>query len=179
MRAERLDYFGMAAGSLCAVHCALTALLPAVFSVIGLEILLAHQAEWALTLVAVAFAGGALVLGWRQHRSSWVATCLVLGIVGLLASRGLEEVGSPHHGHHGDDHTTVAERPVASGAEAAPDHGTSPDDHDGEHGDEPHAMFEVDLHLAGAAVGILSGIILMIGHLLNFRLTRRCHGDCP
>ena len=65
--------------------------------------LFGHEAEWIFTLIAVAFASGALVLGWRVHRSSKVAGFFLLGIIGLLASRGLE-MGShdDHHGHHSE-----------------------------------------------------------------------------
>ena len=100
---ERLDRFGAVASSLCALHCALCAFLPIVFSAVGLGFLIGHEAEWVLTMVAIAFAGGALFWGWAQHRSVYVAGLLTLGIVGLLASRGLE-MGSGHHDHHGSHH---------------------------------------------------------------------------
>lgn len=85
---DRLDRVGAVASSLCAVHCAVCALLPAAFGALGMGSLLGHEAEWVFTLIAVAFAAGALISGWRRHRSVWVAGLLALGIAGLLASRG-------------------------------------------------------------------------------------------
>lgn len=99
---ERVDQAGAVASTLCAIHCAICALLPAAFGALGLGMLLSQTAEWAFTLVAVSIAAGALVLSWRQYRSIAVAGLLSLGIVGLLASRVLE-MGSDHH-HHGEHH---------------------------------------------------------------------------
>ena len=56
------DRLGATVSSLCAIHCAVCALLPAAFGVLGLGFLLGHEAEWALTLTAIAFGSGALVM---------------------------------------------------------------------------------------------------------------------
>ena len=106
---ERVDQAGAVASTLCAIHCAICALLPAAFGALGLGMLLSQTAEWAFTLVAVSIAAGALVLSWRQYRSIAVAGLLSLGIVGLLASRVLE-MGSDHH-HHGEHHADHHGRP--------------------------------------------------------------------
>lgn len=87
---ERLDRLGALASSLCAVHCAVCALLPAAFGALGLGFLLGHEAEWLFTLIAIAFALGALTVGWRRHRSVIVAGLLTSGVAGLLTARGLE-----------------------------------------------------------------------------------------
>lgn len=168
---ERVDWFGLAASSLCAVHCAVSALLPAAFGVLGLEILLAHQAEWVFTLVAVAFAAGALALGWRRHRSTWIMAWLVLGILGLLVSRGLES-GSAHHGHHGDlHHSEAANATPAEDGSAVRLH-----EHRAESTAHPRssaALHDQGAHIAGTAVGALAGVALLIGHAFNIRSTRR------
>lgn len=88
-----IDRAGVVASSACAIHCAVGALLPGVLSAVGLTMLLSHEAEWALTAVAVAFAGAALLVGWRRHRSTAVAGALAGGIVGLVAARLVEEAG--------------------------------------------------------------------------------------
>ena len=41
----QLDGLGKFASGLCAVHCALCAFLPGLFALIGLEILVGHEAE--------------------------------------------------------------------------------------------------------------------------------------
>lgn len=92
---NRIDRAGIVASSLCALHCALSALLPGLFSALGLAALLGHEAEWAFTIVAMVCALGALALGWRRHRSPAIAAVLVLGAGGLLAGRLVEEAGGP------------------------------------------------------------------------------------
>ena len=57
---------------------------------LGLGFLLNQQAEWGLSLIAIAFASGALLQGWRLHRSPIVMGLMSIGIVSLLTSRGLE-----------------------------------------------------------------------------------------
>lgn len=96
-QSERLDYLGAFAGSLCAAHCALSALLPAAFGALGLGVLLGHEAEWAFTAVAVAFASGALALYWKRGTGAIdVPILLLLGVAGLLASRLVEASGASH-----------------------------------------------------------------------------------
>ncbi|PRP91273.1 MerC mercury resistance protein [Enhygromyxa salina] len=145
---EGLDRAGTVASSVCAAHCVVCAVLPAAFGVLGLGFLTGHGAEWTFTLVAVAFAIGALHFGWRRHRSRGIALLMVLAIVGLLASRGIEGV-EPHHDgeHHHDEHHHVASA-------------------------EPPGS----IHLAGTALGVLAGLMLATGHVLNIRASRRC---CP
>ena len=199
---ERIDQAGAVASTLCAIHCAICALLPAVFGALGLSMLLSQTAEWAFTLVAVSIAAGALVLSWRQYRSVAVAGLLSLGIFGLLASRVLE-MGSDHH-HHNGHHDEVAhadevhrdlavekheghnerhgEKPVEVEHEHE-DHSleTRHDDHkeahlaihehnkhhyeEGDHDDVNHTL--------GASVGIIGGMLLLFGHILNIGTSRK------
>ena len=152
---EMTDRFGAVASTLCAIHCALCALLPAVFTAVGLGMLLSHEAEWGLTLVAVSFGVAAFWYGWRAHRRAHVAALLGLGIVGLLASRGLE-MAVPHDDHHGEEHHAAEDE--------------HEDEHDDEHNEEHD---DESMHLVGAGVGVTSGLLLCIGHLMNLRSIRR------
>ena len=146
---EMTDRLGSVASTLCALHCAVCAFLPVIFTGLGLGFLLGQSVEWLFSLVAVAFGLGALVLGWRTHGSKKVAALLTLGVIGILASRGLE-MGSDHHGH-GEEH------------------------HADEHGDEHDDAG----HMLGAIVGVLAGMTLLSGHLLNIQAARRCREeDC-
>lgn len=166
--AERIDRFGAVASSLCAVHCAICALLPAAFGALGLGLLLSHEAEWVFTLIAIGFAAGALILGWRRHRSVLVAGLLALGIAGLLTSRVLE-MGEAHHDeHHGPSpHTSMAHAPTPDDHAAVPPADrASPGHH------------EDATHLAGTAVGVLAGVLLFFGHVFNIRTTRECQREC-
>ena len=197
----RVDKIGALASSLCAIHCALCALLPAAFGAIGLGFLMGHEAEWAFTLFAIAFAGGALALGWRRHRSRAVVAVLLLGIVGLLASRAIE-MGSGHHDHHGHGERHHQEHEDARASEQGHHEDEHHHDHQdddahhashaqhgehgehGEHGDahaaSEHGAHEDEggAHLFGAIVGVLAGLMLLIGHVMNLRATRQCQGGC-
>ena len=195
---EQVDRLGTVASSICAAHCAICALLPVALSSTGLGFLLGHEVEWAFTLIAVAFAVGALALGWRQHRSVRVAALLSFGVVALLASRGIEmsmghddhddhhghaaEVQQVHHQAHGSQSETHEEH--HSPGEAATmedvaargkDHGHH--EHSSEHGDAEHGSTEI-VHLAGAGVGVFGGFLLLCGHLLNIQSSRRSREDC-
>ncbi len=88
-----VDQFGVFASGACAAHCVVCALLPSALGAMGLSFLTGHEAEWAFTFVAIAFAAIALVMGWRRHRSLGVALLFVLGSSGLLLARFMEEGG--------------------------------------------------------------------------------------
>ena len=179
---EWTDRLGSVASSACAVHCAVCAFLPVAFSAAGLGFLLDQQMEWLLSIVAIVFGLVALVLGWSQHRSTRVAGFLILGIVGILTSRGLE-MGSDHHGHADEAHHEASadasteehggdEHPEAGHGEHSDEH----DEHD-EHADGD-AEHEDSAHLAGGIVGVFAGLLLLFGHILNIRAVRRCREDC-
>ena len=178
---EKVDRFGAVASSLCAVHCALCALLPTAFSAVGLGFLIGHEVEWGLTLLAVALGIGALIFGWRQHRSTQVAALLIIGIVGLLASRGLE-MGSDHHGHHDDaEHAKVeesGEHADEGEKHAKKEEGEHKEKHHDEEGHGENLEHDDAGHLIGASVGVLAGLLLFLGHLLNIRALRKCQKPC-
>ena len=90
---NRWDDAGRFASGLCAVHCALCALIPSVFTLLNLEILLDHEAEWTFTTLAIIFALGAALVGWINHKNKLITTLFMLSIVSLLGSRLLEETG--------------------------------------------------------------------------------------
>jgi len=172
---DGLDRAGAVASSLCAAHCAVCALLPAAFGALGMGVLLGHEAEWVFTLIAVVFAAGALVLGWRRHRSIRVAGLLGLGIVGLLASRGLEMgEAHPEHGDEAHHATTDHEAPPTGAVADAAQPTAAPADERG----GLHSAYAETAHLAGTAVGIFAGLILVLGHRLNIRTSRRCRRAC-
>ncbi len=87
------DNWGKVASGICALHCAFCAFLPSLFTFIGLDILLEHEAEWAFTIVAIVFAIGAMITGGIKHGSSFIVGLFALGVAGLGASRFIEEAG--------------------------------------------------------------------------------------
>jgi hypothetical protein len=90
---QPIDRLGTLASGACAVHCALSAILPEAIAAVGLGALLGHELEWGFTFAALVFAATALILGWRKHRSRPVVALLAGGIVALLLARFLEGAG--------------------------------------------------------------------------------------
>ncbi len=163
------DRLGAVASSVCALHCAVCALLPALFASMGIGFLLSHEVEWVLTIAAILFGCVALSMAWRTHRSAQAAFFLLLGTVGLLASRGIEmtlvhdDFESVSVEQANDPHSNSAvHRTWTSSVEDS----------------RPHHSDEAGSHLVGAGVGVGSGLLLVLGHLLNIRAARRCREQC-
>ena len=178
------DRFGAVASGLCAVHCAICAMAPALFAALGLGMLLGHEVEWGLTLVAVGFGAVALGMGWRRHHSMKVLSLMVIGMVGLLGARGIE-MGSDHHGEHGSEHASGEhvedeDGGVAKGTEKTSEEAHGDDEGEEERHDSDHAEGEGEhedsLHALGAGVGVLAGLLLSSGHVLNLLALRRREG---
>jgi hypothetical protein len=81
----RADRVGIAASSLCALHCALGAALAGTAAAGGL--LLEESVELVLVAAAVIVAAVAIGLGFREHRQSAPAWIAGAGIVLLAAAR--------------------------------------------------------------------------------------------
>ena len=178
------DRLGAVASGLCAIHCALCALAPAAFVALGLGALLTHGAELLLTLVAIVFGLTALVLGWKRHRSGAILWVMLAGIVALLASRGLE-MGSEHHDHHDGEHAAHHDEAKEAGGEhgeqaeeATKGHGDGADKADHGEGEDHGEEHDGGLHALGAAVGVLGGLLLLSGHIMNLKALRR-RRDAP
>ncbi len=170
---EAVDRVGVIASSVCAVHCSIAALLPVAFGALGLGFVLGHEFEYAFTLIAVVFAGFALLQSWRRHRSRLVATFLVLGIAGLLTARGLEMLYGHAHGHHHE--TTVhADRDVHGATEGG---SNAMVDHRSDH-ERTIVEDANEAHIAPISVGIIAGLLLVTGHIINIRTGRRCREEC-
>lgn len=200
---EQIDRLGVVAGSLCAVHCAMAALIPTMLSALGLGLLLSQEMEWAFVIAAIVIAISSAILSWRRVRSRFVVACLSLGVIGLLSSRAIE-MSSAHHAHRAHDahhanahhavkhqtaehHTTEHQGAHQGDERHAPDHTGS---HDVEHGsavtlgDERGVMGNAnrDLHedahhdsshLLGVIFAVFAGVCLLLGHISNIRLIRR------
>ena len=192
-----VDKIGVIASTICAIHCAVCALLPFAFVGLGLGFLMSPEIEWALTLGAVAFATVALIQGWRIHRSLFPTGFLILGIIGLMTSRGIE-MTSGHHDHHDEHHhsehhdehhhienhsenhsenhhekSAHAEEKAVAALHASTSH------HEEHHKDDDHHAEEGDsAHTLGGLIGLLGGFILVLGHIFNIRVSQRCREEC-
>ena len=167
---HRIDRLGAVASSLCALHCVLCSVLPVTLGALGLGFLLSHRVEWLLVLCAIGFASVALRLGWQKHRSLVVAGLFGIGIFGLMTSRGVE-MNSDHQGHHDVAHDE-GEHHSDSKEEEHQAHGEDTDvPHQDAHSTAHHE--EDSFHSIGAFIGILGGVFLLLGHILNIKLTRK------
>jgi len=130
--------------------------------------LVTHEVEWLLTGFAVVLGLFAVYQGWRRHGNVVVMATLCVGVIGLLAARGLEG-GGHDEGHEGAS-APAAESVKAEATAASADHGAEAS-HDGEehHGDEHHGAG----HIMGELVGVLAGLILCFGHIINLREWKR------
>lgn len=172
-----MDKLGASFSALCALHCALCASLPGLLLVLGLDMLLSSRSEWIFTLLIISVAFFSLYQVRKSQKPSIVTKLLLVGILGLLASRGIE-TGTHHHHeaslheaslheeslnetkyHHlQDTHNATSQTQSTRGSE---EHATTASPHE----DTPL----VDLHMAGAIIGILSGILIFSGHLLSLK----------
>ena len=84
------DRCGAVASALCAVHCLLAAVLPALLASAGLAFLLAEETEWALVATAALFGSAALVHGLKRHRRWPIAAAMALGVLAIVGSRFVE-----------------------------------------------------------------------------------------
>ena len=88
-----MDRFGSLASMACAAHCVVMAVLPSLFTVVeaghhghdghGEHALL----EWAFFGLASLFALGAAIIGYRSHRTWWIAAGFAVGLPVLAAGR--------------------------------------------------------------------------------------------
>lgn len=85
-----LDGAGTVAGSLCALHCGLSALAPGLWTLLGLGSLMAPIWEWTFLLVALAVALLAARVGWRRHRDRRVLGAFGLAVGLLVSARAIE-----------------------------------------------------------------------------------------
>jgi hypothetical protein len=88
-----LDRVGTYAGLLCAVHCGLLGVAPALIAVAGVGSLWSPTAEWLAIGIAATFAFFGAVLGFRRHRRAWIPGLFLLSVVWMLVARWLEHAG--------------------------------------------------------------------------------------
>ena len=99
---ETVDRFGAFASTACAIHCAISGLIPATLGALGLGFLIGHQTEWFLAGVAIIFGLAALFASIKSHRNIIIISVLCFGIGGLLTAKLLEG-----EGHHDDLATSL------------------------------------------------------------------------
>ena len=88
-----LNRLGAITSTVCALHCALCALAPALLSVLGLSVLISHEAEWIFTILASIIAIAAAIKGYCQCESWKKPMMFVTGILILLIARSTEALG--------------------------------------------------------------------------------------
>jgi len=88
-----LNRMGAITSTVCALHCALCALAPALLSVLGLSVLISHEAEWIFTILASIIAIAAAIKGYCQCESWKKPMMFVTGVLILLVARSTEALG--------------------------------------------------------------------------------------
>ncbi|NCG21257.1 MAG: MerC family mercury resistance protein [Rhodobacterales bacterium] len=88
-----VDRFGVVAASICAAHCAVMSIAPALLSILGLSVLHDERFEWGFVVCAVAFAGTAALLGQRTHHMWPISVGFGVGALALVGARTLEVAG--------------------------------------------------------------------------------------
>jgi hypothetical protein len=79
LASSRLDQLGVVASSVCAVHCALGAVMVGASGLAG-ALVQDERVEAMLLLSAVFVAVIASATGYRRHRDRWVASLVVVGL---------------------------------------------------------------------------------------------------
>ena len=88
-----LNRLGAITSTVCALHCALCALAPALLSILGLSVLISHAAEWIFTILASILAIAAAIKGYCPCESWKKPMMFVAGILILLIARSTEALG--------------------------------------------------------------------------------------
>jgi hypothetical protein len=87
---SRLDKAGTVASGLCAIHCAVVALVPSLLMAMGLGGALSHEFEWATTGAAVLIGILAGLQGFRSHGSIGLLAGFLTMAAALIAVRFLD-----------------------------------------------------------------------------------------
>ena len=88
-----LDRLGALTSTVCALHCALCALAPALLSILGLSVLISHEAEWIFAILASILAIAAAIKGYYTYESWKTPMMFVAGVLILLIARSTEALG--------------------------------------------------------------------------------------
>jgi hypothetical protein len=91
---SRLDQLGVLASSICAVHCALGAVLVGASGLVG-SFVQDERVEAVLLISAVVVALIACGAGYRRHRDKWVLVLVALGLLLLGVGRIVDLSGIP------------------------------------------------------------------------------------
>lgn len=170
---KKVDRLGIMASGMCTLHCILCVVLPMAWGMWGLGFVMAEEVEWALTLLAVTLALATFWLGWRRHRSNRLALLFAVGVVLLLSSRLVEQVG----GHEHVDHEHAHHAMVSPHSED--EHASVDDEHRAADGAKnAHEEDENPWHHLGAVMGIIAGALLFTGHMVSLRMgSAMCQGE--
>lgn len=83
-RLRLLDNLGIAASSLCLVHCLALPIVLTFLPLLGWQFLLRHETHRLLAAFVVSFALMAVVPGYLKHRSRFVLAGMVAGVIAVL-----------------------------------------------------------------------------------------------
>lgn len=87
MRASWTDRLGGVASTVCALHCLVSALAPALLLLLGIGAAANELLEWGLFALAIGLAIPAAILGRLAGVRAWVSIAFALGAVALVSGR--------------------------------------------------------------------------------------------
>ena len=154
---RKVDFIGMIAGSLCAIHCLVASTAPIWISLLGIGSLFSHTAEIIFVMFGITTAILAMLFGVYGPSASKVRTILTVGILALLFSQYLE-MNAEHHEHHEAEH-----HQAHSSLSESESHDTHHIEQDSE--EEEHSSIPVILSVFG-------GLMIVCGHYYNIRSHR-------
>lgn len=148
------DKIGVAASSLCAVHCLITPVL-LIFAKDFAGIWAHPAAHWILAAVTIPLALHVIMKSGKQHGRKWVIYCALLGSLAIIASLIAPMLVEPATAGDAVRCTKKGCCPtVVSGADGS---------------------FSLDFPLA-SIFSIIGGVLLIASHLGNL-FYNRCHFD--
>lgn len=88
---RRVDAAGALSSSLCAVHCVIVAVFPAVLSTLSIGASVSAAFEWGSASLAVVF-GATALWGAALRRDGLTGALLAAGIMGIVSGRLMESI---------------------------------------------------------------------------------------
>jgi len=173
LEVQTVDFIGILAGMLCAVHCLLSVTSPILISLLGVGSLFSHTAEIIFVLFGVMTAGFTILFGTSNHTTSKVRLMLLLGIITILSAQYLEVTSGHHEEGHDISNTMInSTESVTYHHEATPlimahtDHNIHPITANSVH-ETKHNHSSLPIFMS-----ILGGLLIIFGHFYNLRNQR-------
>lgn len=154
---QTVDFVGMIAGSLCAIHCLVSSTAPVWISLLGIGSLFSHTAEIIFVMFGITTALLTIIFGTYGPSATKVRAILTVGVLALLFAQYLE-MNLDHHEHHEDEH-----HQAHISHNEADSHNTHHSEQDSD--EEKHSNIPL-------VFSVFGGFMIVSGHYFNIRSLR-------